>query len=116
MITYICPKCGFDFARTEAEKPVCFYCDNTQGHKIVSKKKLTPEVIAERLRITSNRMMENLKKAWEVRPKEIREDPQEEGQMLELLGKAKKLRDKTQEVMRKVVKKSEKDKKSRDKK
>lgn len=102
MVTYLCRQCGADFARLEQEIPECFGCGHSKGHKILSKKECTPEVMAERIRLSTNRMMENLKKAWEVRPKEIREDPKAEKEFLKLLNRAKELRNHTHEAMDKM--------------
>lgn len=88
MITYECGKCGIDFAVTELKKPKCFYCGATKNHAVTKKQKLTSEVMAERMKLVSNRMMESLKKAYEVKP----DDVDEKG-LLEAMHKAKHLRD-----------------------
>lgn len=68
MITYQCLECGMDFAVTEKDWPRCFYCDSQRDYLILTKEKITPEVMARRLKIVTDRMMENLQKAWETVP------------------------------------------------
>lgn len=93
MITYQCGQCGMDFAIGELQKPKCFYCEATENHTVIKKQKLTPEVMAERLKLVTDRMMENLKKAYEVKP-----DDMDEEELLETMGKAKDLRDRVQKM------------------
>lgn len=92
MITYLCPQCGLDSAMTELEQPHCFYCEASNMKFIVIKKqKLTPKVMAARLKLCTDRMMENLQKAYEV-GKKSGEDF-EEGELIDIMAKAKKLQD-----------------------
>ena len=90
MITYLCRKCGFDFAITELDKPKCFYCESSKDWEIVKKQKLTPEVMSERLKLVADRMMENLKKAHSA-GKETNEEF-DETELLKVMAKASKLR------------------------
>lgn len=90
MITYLCPQCGMDFAITELQRPKCFYCQAVNMEFIVTKKqKLTPKVMADRLKLVNDRMMENLQKAYKV-GKESGEDFNE-GELIDIMAKAKKL-------------------------
>lgn len=107
MIIYLCSNCGLDFGRHELEAPVCFNCGAAEDHTVISRQELTPEVIAERVKLTSNRMYENLQKAWDTRPDEIRNDPKKEKEFIELLKQAKELRDKTQEAIKDIGKAKE---------
>jgi len=88
MITYDCSSCGQDFAVTEFQKPVCFYCQAQVGFTIAKKEKLTPVVMAARLKLVTDRMMENLQKAYAVRPEEV-----DEQELLSAMKKAKDLKD-----------------------
>jgi DNA-directed RNA polymerase subunit RPC12/RpoP len=87
LLTYLCKKCGMDFALSELHKPACFYCGSKQGHELVKKQKLTPKVLADRMKRVADRLVENLKKAYDVKPADADED-----QLLEALVKADKLR------------------------
>jgi hypothetical protein len=94
MVIYQCLKCGFDFGITEQDKPKCFYCDSTEGYIEIERKKLTPEVLAERMKLVTDRMMENLQKAYKVRPKKAnrKSDKDSEKELLEVMQKAKDLK------------------------
>lgn len=105
MVTYVCNKCGQDFARTELDKPVCFYCEAEGDCEIVNKQEITPEIIAERLKLVNERMMENLKKAYMNKPDGVDED-----ELLEVMSKAKELCQETDKVWEKKLKEDEKDK------
>jgi hypothetical protein len=65
---------------------------------VVSKQRLTPEAIAERLKKVTDNMMENLTKAYEQLPpmtdSMAAEDKDPEIEMLRLMATAKRLRDK----------------------
>ena len=87
MITYLCGKCGMDFAVSDAMVPKCFYCGAKTGYRLIKKQKITPQVIAERLKRVTDRMMENLRKAYGVRPADFDED-----KLLAAMAKADKLR------------------------
>ena len=97
MVTYLCLKCNIDSARTEIDPPECFGCGNMEIEtmQILEKKKITAEVMAERLKKVTDRMMENLKGAYFAG----KDDPNgdfDEDQMLKLLEKVKNLRDDVQ--------------------
>ena len=97
MVTYLCLKCNIDSARTELDPPECFSCGNMDAEtmQILEKKKITAEVMAERLKKVTDRMMENLKGAYFAG----KEDPNvdfDEDQMLKLLERVKNLRDNVQ--------------------
>ena len=106
MITYLCKKCGFDFAVTEKQKPKCFYCDSKANFKIIKKQKITPRVIADRLKLVTDRMMDNLKKAYAEGTKQ--EKFEEEGDLLEVMKSAKELKGKVQSLKIKGLKKDKK--------
>ncbi len=87
LLTYLCQKCGMDFGVSDIHTPKCFYCGSKRGHELVKKQKITPQVLAERMKLVTDRMIENLKKAYNVRPADTDED-----ELLEVLVKADKLR------------------------
>lgn len=91
MITYLCTKCELDFAMTEKNKPKCFSCGSTKNMVILKKEKLSPKVMTKRLKLVSERMVENLKKAWEYLPKENSKQFDDEKTLLKIMTKAKKL-------------------------
>lgn len=91
MITYLCPKCELDFARTEKDKPKCFSCGSTKNMVVLKKEKLSPMIMAKRLKLVSERIVENLKKTWECSPKEHDKRFDYEKTLLETMVKAKKL-------------------------
>lgn len=97
MVTYLCLKCNIDSARTELDPPECFSCGNMDAAlmQILEKKKITPEVMAERLKKVTDRMMENLKAAY-FAGKDAGDPDFDENQMLELLEKVKEYRDDVQ--------------------
>lgn len=79
-----------DFAITELKKPQCFYCQTLNIEFIVIKKqKLTPKVMADRLKLVTDRMMENLQKAYVV-GKESEGDCNTD-ELIDIMAKAKKL-------------------------
>lgn len=101
MIVYLCGKCGFKFGRTELHTPVCSYCQAKSGFTIVKKQKLTPSAIAERLKESTDNMMNALMGAYHTRPKEI-----DEKELLKIMQKAKKFTQKIQNLkLKKTLKK-----------
>lgn len=102
MLTYLCNKCGFDFAITEEDQPKCFYCDSSNDYVLIEKKRLTPQVIAERLAKVNKRMEENLKQAWEITQEEdFKDRDHHEAMVLDCLQRVKKLGEDTQKALRK---------------
>jgi len=97
MMIYRCASCGMDSGFTEKEKPVCRYCDVKKDMTLISKKEITPEVMAERLKELSDRMFSNLRSAFESMTEEDKvafpEDEDPEKMMLTLLAKAKKFKE-----------------------
>ena len=73
MIVYLCGKCSFRFGRTELHTPICSYCQARSGFTVVKKEKLTPDAIAERIKESTDNMMNALMGAYKVKPKEIDE-------------------------------------------
>lgn len=101
MIVYLCSKCGFKFGRTEQYIPICSYCNAKTGFTVVKKEPLTPEAIAERLKESTDNMMNAFIAAFGTRPKEI-----DENELLKVMQKAKELKDNVQSLKLKKPKKS----------
>lgn len=93
MIVYLCNKCGFRFGRTELHTPICSYCHAKTGFTITKKQKLTPQAIAERLKESTDNMMQALIGAYNNKPIEINEK-----EFLKLMQKAKKFTEKVKGI------------------
>ncbi|MEW6468404.1 MAG: hypothetical protein AB1458_05735 [Bacteroidota bacterium] len=97
LLLYRCSACGQESGYTERDTPVCRYCDEKAEMSLLSKKEITPELMAEYLKALSDKMLANLRSAYEKMTEEDKAsfpkgmDPEQ--QMLMLLAKAKKLRD-----------------------
>lgn len=97
MILYRCNECGKDSGWTELDVPKCRFCDYETTLFEVSKKEITAEVMAERMRTLADSIMNNLRSAYESMSEEDKKsndpnfDPEKE--MLLLLEKAKKFRE-----------------------
>ena len=103
MITYLCPHCGFDSGRTELDvPPACFYCDAKTGLVEIKREKLSAEVMANRMKLVTDRMMDNLRKAWGISEKEWPQDPEQEMLLLETMAKGKKFQDAIEEMGEKM--------------
>lgn len=98
LIIYMCHSCGQDCGYTEREKPKCRYCGNTKELTVVSKQRLTRKVMMTRLKEVSGRMMSKLVSAYEGLPKSdenvVAEGKDAEAELLRLMDKVKKFRDK----------------------
>jgi hypothetical protein len=100
MIVYKCTACGMESGFTELDKPMCRFCDATDGLEMVSKQELTPEVMAARLKAVTDNMMNNLESAFQALPdvdkNALGEDVDPEEEMLKLLARVQKFRDQIQ--------------------
>lgn len=99
MVIYSCSACGQESGMTEKEKARCPYCDATDGLKEISRQEITPEVLEARLKKVTENMFDNLLAAHECMSEEDKKnyfsgDTDAEKEMLLLLDKAKKFRDK----------------------
>ncbi len=93
MIIYYCNHCQIDFGRRENEESVCFFCGSKEHAEFVRKEELTAEVLIERMKILANRALENLQKAYLVRPEDA-----DEGELLDAMVRAKELKDKINQL------------------
>ncbi|HEX8060985.1 MAG TPA: hypothetical protein VF473_08620 [Cyclobacteriaceae bacterium] len=100
LIIYVCQSCGQDCGYTEREKPKCRFCGNTSGLTVVSKQRITKEVMMARLKEVTDRMMSSLISAYEGLPKYeeniVAEGKDAEAELLRIMERVKKLRDKVQ--------------------
>lgn len=98
LVIYSCAACGQESGLTENETPKCFTCEATEGLTEISRQELTPEVLEARLKKTTENMFNNLLLAYENMTEEDKKnyfagDKDAEKEMLLLLDKAKKFRD-----------------------
>lgn len=93
MITYLCATCTFDSGRTELDGPWCFYCQNSEHLTEIKRVPMSPDAIAERLKISSDRMIENLLKAYNLSLKDWPDNLKEEMMLLKAMAHGKKLKD-----------------------
>lgn len=97
MIVYRCEGCGQESGYTEQDKPKCRYCKTGSPLTMISKQELSPKVIADRLRKSTDNMMKNLEKAYELLPQigndSLGPDKDAETELLKLMAEAQKLRD-----------------------
>ena len=107
MITYWCPHCSMDSGRTEIDGPYCYFCERTGDLVEMKREKLTREVMFNRIKLSTDRMMDNLRKAHGIHEKEWPQDEQEEMMLLEALAKGQDLREAIQKMAKcKTSKKS----------
>lgn len=106
IVTYLCNKCGFDFAITEKDKPKCFYCDSTSKHTEISRRELSLESIVERLKLVNDRLEKNLKEAYAERPQDLPAVGGEDGELIliKALSGVKSLKEKTNSLIVKHTK------------
>lgn len=89
-----------DSGYTELDRPICRFCRKKTSLTVVSRKRLTRKVLADRLKVTTDNMMRNLEAAFQLLPTVDKDvfgsgvDPELE--MLKLMSKAKELRDNVQ--------------------
>jgi hypothetical protein len=102
MVIYRCNSCKQESGFTELDEPACRYCDGTGSMELVSKKELTAEVMAARLKEVSDNMMKNLESAFQAVPNlekdALGENVDAEEEMLKLLAKVQKFRDQIQKL------------------
>lgn len=96
MLLYRCISCGQESGFTENDEPQCRYCDSSEGMELVSRKELTPEVLAERLKALADNMMKNLQSAYASMASEDMEmgDEDPEKELLKIMSRAKNFQEK----------------------
>lgn len=101
MITYWCPHCQKDSGRTEQDEAKCFYCDRTNGLKEIKREKLTKEVMFNRIKTVTDRMMDNLRQAYDIRADDWPGTPEEEMILLEALAEGQDLQKAIEKIRKK---------------
>ncbi len=91
LMTYLCHVCRVDFAVADTQDPVCFYCEKKTEYSLIKKQKLSPKVMADRLKYVTDRMMQALQGAYSKMPKDSTDET--EGKLLNIMSKAKKLKE-----------------------
>ena len=96
LVTYLCSSCGMESGLADIEEPQCHYCDATTGLTVISNERITPEIMAARLKKSTDNMMHALERAYELLPKDqLTDEPneEEEARLLEIMAEAQALRD-----------------------
>lgn len=96
LVTYRCKSCGEQSRFVENEQPECRYCETSTGMEEILRQKITPELMEEQLKASMQRMFTNLQSAFENMTDEDKAafgNADAEKEMLLLLDKAKKLKD-----------------------
>ncbi|NOS67593.1 MAG: hypothetical protein HOO67_04490 [Candidatus Peribacteraceae bacterium] len=99
LITYLCTRCRWDFARTENDKPKCTLCGKTDRLKEIARQPMSPQALEGAMMRSMERLMTGLEGAYEAqqtqRGSSTREDEKknddEEILLLEAMVKAKNL-------------------------
>ncbi len=89
---YRCTSCGEESSMTEQTEPVCRYC-RKKTLELVSQEPVTAEGIARRMKAAADRMMKVLADAYDAKPDDDETDEDMERRLLELMARAKTLRD-----------------------
>ncbi|MBU2213547.1 hypothetical protein KKC44_03520 [Patescibacteria group bacterium] len=94
IVTYLCGRCGFTFARPDTEKKLkCSMCDAKGPHTEIEREVLTRESLFKHLNKSLENMMSNLEGAYNIVDKEGEDFPAEEEQLLQILAKGQKLKE-----------------------
>jgi uncharacterized Zn finger protein len=98
LIIYKCEVCGQECGYSELYKPRCNYCGRNDKLIVVSKEEITFEVMVNRLMAVTDNIMLKLSEAYKQLPHVdeniVQEGKDGESELLKLMDKAKKLRDK----------------------
>jgi hypothetical protein len=98
MITYLCPRCHLDSGRTELDPPLCYMCDSGEGLIEISREPLSREVMFNRMKICSDRMIDNLRKAYDVAEGDWPKDDEQELMLLEAMARGQDIHEALQEL------------------
>lgn len=102
MVIYLCSHCNMDSGRSNLESPFCYYCERSDSLVEICREPLTPDVMANRIEECANRMMENLRNAYDIKKEDWPDSPEEEMQLLEALAEGKDVQRAIQEVTSKL--------------
>lgn len=101
IVVYHCGICNKESGFSDQDEPICQYCDADSQMTLVSKEPITPELIAARLKASTDNMMRALRGAYESMPDAdltFGKDEDPEKFMLHLLAKVQKLKDDIQSL------------------
>ena len=98
MVTYFCPRCSMDSGRTELDGPYCYFCERTDGLTELKREPMSREALFNRMKLSADRMMDNLRKAHGIAEKDWPKDEKEELMLLEALASGQDLQKSLQEI------------------
>jgi ribosomal protein S14 len=102
IMVYRCEVCGLESGYTELDLPLCRYCREETTMTLVKQQDLTPEAIAERLKVSADNMMRNMENAFHSMTEEDKElfgdDKDAEGEMLKLLARMQKFKEQIEQL------------------
>ena len=90
LITYLCTRCRWDFARTEDDKPSCTLCGQKDRLQELKREAISPQAMEAAMMRSMERLMGGLEKAYASGTEEGMND-KEEIMLLETMVKAKNL-------------------------
>jgi hypothetical protein len=97
MRIYKCNSCSQESGFTELDEPICRYCDAKDSLVLISEQELTAEVMAIRLKEVADKMMNNMKSAFDAMDDSAKdafgEGKDTEEEMLKLLARIQRFRD-----------------------
>ena len=96
VLTYRCAHCGQENTASDLDTPICHYCDSDSKMTLISREVITPELLADKLKASADRMMSALEGAYAALQKEqptLSGDFDEEKELLEIMGQARKLQE-----------------------
>jgi DNA-directed RNA polymerase subunit RPC12/RpoP len=114
MMIYQCAECGLDSGFTNAIANVrCYYCPDKTHMTLISKQKLTKQVVAERLKTVTDRLFSSLQSAYDSMSEENKNMVSENGndyekEMLKALGHAKKMKEFSEDFSKEACMEKEK--------
>ena len=66
LITYLCTRCTWDFARTELDKPKCTLCGKNDKLQEIKREPVTPQALEAAMMRSMDRLMTGLQGAYET--------------------------------------------------
>lgn len=100
MITYLCPRCCIDSGMTELDPPRCYMCESGDGLIEIHREPLSREAVFNRMKICADRMVDNLRKAYDIAECDWPKDEAEELMLLEAMAKGQDLKEAIKELKR----------------
>ena len=95
LVTYLCTRCTWDFARTDQDKPKCTMCEKSDKLQEISREPVTPQAMEAAMMRSMERLMTGLQSAYDTHQNDDQRGSsnrdEEEILLLETLVKAKNL-------------------------